>query len=257
MVRFFCLGLAILFSGSIVADFGAQKGYCEANLSGLNISYEQSLKYLLKLQREIDGADAGYPADRFVRMGIGRAVGPLIAALNAAGDGAGSLPVDLNRKSSSPWTAEMAGRFEKILDAHLPLEQLRTKPLVLLVYDEKTEPILAAVKVISDYLQFKNLLNEPVRVEFLTSQSGAKARAKELAHALPVHSYTVRPMAPANEVRHWFHEALIPGPYDFSQHKLIDLSKSEPLDLSAPLGERHHYQELKKDLALAASKAQN
>ena len=219
---------------------------CEAQLRSLNFLQVRLMKFLKKLQVE---TDAQYPADKFVRLGAGRAIGPLIAAMKQAKNGpAETLPVDLNWDGLLKPNSQEFNKFEQLMTTYLPVAGIEGKAVVLIVFDETAAAAIPLVAMVEQYLVSHKIPATHVHLHFFTRQDRVDWVGRQLGSAMKGSHFTVRPLALHNEVRHLFRDGSNPGPYDHSQYRIVDVYTKGNVDLSIKGPERSIFKNLVETL---------
>lgn len=236
----FFLNFAAYAHGQERTEFG-----CEGALAPHEVLRLRMYGFLKKLTDEIDQR---YPADKYYRIGIGRASGPIVASLRHSGSQASSLPIHLNFSSLLP--PDAAARFDAVLDQYLPpAEELKGKSIVLLVYDEDPRPFIGFEAQMMMYLSIRKFPLGNTHVQFVTRQDYRDYVDKilKLSFDRSGSRFHIRPLAYANEVRHWLHDILredYPSSHEFPMN---DMLGERPLKLGQE--PRAEFKDLVSDLA--------
>lgn len=218
---------------------------CEVHLSTPVV---RTYRFLRKLQIE---ADAKFPADKFNRIGAGRAISPLVAAIQQAGQRIDSLPLRLNLYTL-PWGEDRTRLFQLLKTYLPPKEVLESKPLIVFLYDEKHVNTMYLLPMLADYFATAGIEVPYVQVRLYTSQFYARDLEQTLtkstfgARGDKPPEVSLRPVAHANEVRHLFHDGMVSPPlHDLSQYPLVDIYNPDTKIPLVKAGERTTFKNLK------------
>jgi len=210
----------------------------------LNPPQIRTYRFLKKLQGE---ADAAYEPVANVRIGVDRAMGPLVAAMAQAGTVTHSVPLDLNfDRMLAPGTAPRE-KFYQLMRTYLPApERFIGKNLVVFLYAERPEPVIALSAMLNEFLAHNRYPATKVIYHVYTSQLYHRAMKSRFETGMLPGEWVLRPIAPANEVQHWFHDCLVPSRFDCSQYPGINVF--DPAPVTEPK-ERSEFSALKAALS--------
>ncbi len=243
MVRLLLLSTLFLSSAIAVAH-DASATVVRACEMELNPAQIRTYDFLKKLQAE---EDAKFPADKFVRVAAGRAIGPFAAAMQQAGSQIASLPLEMNL------TGIVGGKTKddlwQLFRTYLPTYGLDGKNIVVFVYSETSLPVIALQASLMEYLAHNKIPADGLQIRVLTSQMVVRELDAKLELGMFKDEYSLRPMAAANEVRHWFHDGLRPGKFDTAQFRIIDIY-GDLGDITFKASERPAFTALKQSLQM-------
>ncbi len=229
MVRLLLVTIFFLNLGAYAHDQASGEDGCERQLKPYETMRYHMYGFLKKLTNEIDER---FPENRYYRLGIGRASGPLIASLREDGKQAASLPIRINFQGLLSPAQE--SRFNAVVKFYLPpADELKGKSLLLLIYDEDARAFVSFAAQLEWYLSQHKIPVENVSVQFLTSQDRLAYIDGQLARSFSGDKsrFHVRPLALSNEVRHWLHDSL-GDQHSGHEFLLNDVLKDSALKLS-------------------------
>ncbi len=233
MVRLLLVGIFFLNLGAYAHNQAGDGDGCEVQLAHYETLRYRMYGFLKKLTSEIDQR---YPEDRFFRVGLGRASGPLVAGLRDDGKQAATLPLRINLPGILRFGSNQEKRFNEVAKFYLPApEQLAGKALLLMIYEEDPRAFVSFVAQLEMFLHdYKYPIGmKDVHVHFITRQDHLAfvRRRLELSFDREGSRFHVRPLASANEVRHWLHDSLndLPSAHEFPMN---DALGDKPLSLT-------------------------
>ncbi len=215
-----------------------------AGLTNLNFMQEKMFRFLKKLSLEVDQQ---FPADKYIRLGVDRATGPLVASLQQDGLQASSLPIRANFEGQMKAGSRALERFNTAMDLYFPKATATDgKTVLLMIYDEDPARVVSFVKQVREYLSAQNR-TVALKVELFVPQMKLKWIREATEVLLGADAVNVRSIANTNEVRHWMMELLsgqIPSVHEFT---MIDAFGDKPV--AADSSPRPAFTALKADLA--------
>lgn len=237
----FCVSVSAAAAHDTSGNYDCSSGSALTSLKRLD---EIKYRFLKKLADEVDQQ---FPEDKFYRMGVDRATGPVVAQLQALGKQAASLPVRANFDHELPLGKKAFYRFDTAMHYYLPtMKDLRGRTVVLMFYDEEPAFVVAFVKQLKKHLETYRM-DVNLKLQIFAPQMKHQW-VREMANiAFGKENVVVRNIANTNEVRHWMSELSVGDVMAVHELPMIDAYGDQPVEWNSK--PRDQFLALKADLA--------